>query len=156
MKKEVLLLVVGLVVILVVAILVTSPRQSPTPSVLEDQSQAVSPEERVIKQEASQVMSAFPAGFPFEEEMTSSDSYKYIPANSKEQQSTINYVSQKTLAENAKIFKAYLEEAGFKITNKVEEKSQYFYYAAKDNSDLSILVQQKNDQVTVSLSYLKR
>lgn len=154
------LVAVIVIVLLLVGVIIFNARQpfsqpsSQTPS-SEDLSKPSS-QERVIQAEAPSLLSGFPAGFPKEEEVNYPQSYKYIPANSLEQQSTVEYVSQKTLAENGKTFRDYLASAGFNVSNKNETANLLFYYATKDNNDLSIRIEQKNGQVTVSASYLKR
>ena len=111
---------------------------------------------RVEKQSAATVLSAFPPGFPAEAGIESSAGYKYIPAKSTEQQSTLEYSSRITFAQNKKIFKDYLTSADWTITNKVEESNLAFYYGTKNNNDLSVKIKQMDNDVTVSVSYLKR
>lgn len=124
---------------------------------LEDDLQKTVPEARVIKQDAQTTLSAFPAGFPVEEGAQNTDSYKYIPASSLEQQSTLDYVSKKSLADNARIFRDYLSKSGFAISNRVEEPDLVFYYATKGAEDLSIKIKISQEQeVSVSASYLRR
>jgi hypothetical protein len=152
MNKKTLLVVVILVAALVAALIIAPKLR--TLSEKTGKGTNGSDKEMVIQQEPAELMKVFPAGFPFEQGAQSTGSYQFIPAKSRGQQSTLTYISKKTLAENAQIFKTYLEKEGFKVTNKTEQKDLDFYYAAKDNKDLSILVQQKDNQVTVSVSYL--
>ncbi|OGE78953.1 MAG: hypothetical protein A2751_00215 [Candidatus Doudnabacteria bacterium RIFCSPHIGHO2_01_FULL_46_14] len=112
--------------------------------------------ERVVKQNTEASLSAFPQGFPVEAGAQAGDSYKYVPANSVEQQSTVQYTSNKSLEENGKIFRDYLAAAGFTIVNKLERADKLFYYASKDNNDLSVTISSIDGAVTVSATYLKR
>lgn len=112
--------------------------------------------ERMVKEEAQVLLTGFPQGFPVEAGSQSSESFKYVPAQSVEQQSTVVYASKKTLAENGKTFRDYMASAGFEIINKDERDDGLFYYATKDNNDLSIKIDEKNGQVSVSATYLKR
>lgn len=111
----------------------------------------------VTKQQTPIVLSSFPQGFPVEDSAQLSDSYSYVPALSSSQQSTLSYTSQKTLAENQKIFSSYFTSAGFKIINKIEKDPTLFYYGSKDGNDLSVtVIKDKAGKVVVTASYLKR
>lgn len=154
------LLILGLAAVALVIFFIVSGRQAGLPGqkVLKPEEDFSKPykEERVVKQEAQATLSAFPEGFPVEAGAQNTGSYKYVPALSLEQQSTIEYVSKKSLTDNAKIFKDFLTLKGYTISNEVSEKGLGFYYATKDNNDLSIKIEEKNGQVTVSASYLRR
>ena|SRR3990167_11134161 len=160
MRKSLLTFLAVIVVGLLIALIV-SERGPETATDQEEQKTTeeeiqVQDTERVIEQESETTLSAFPEGFPVEAAASNSSGFKYIPANSVSQQSTVEYVSQMTLAENGKTFKDYLAAAGYEMVNKLEEADILFYYATKDNNDLSIKIDSKDNVVTVSASYLKR
>ena len=111
--------------------------------------------ERVLAQNADLTSSAFPSGFPTEAGASAS-SYKYIPANSTEQQFTVQWGSKKSMGENAKIFSDYFTAAGFNVVNKATPPDQVFYYATRDNDVLSVLVQRTSGTSQVSATYLLR
>lgn len=113
-------------------------------------------EVRVVKEDTKSVLSAFPAGFPAEAGVENKDSFKYVPANSTQQQSTVEYVSSQSLAENTKAFSTYLTANGYTITNKLEQGSLVFYYGTKADSDLSVKLEDKDGKVLVTASYLKK
>ena len=113
-------------------------------------------EVRVMKEDPGKTLAAFPAGFPAEAGAQGSGAYKYIPANSIEQQSTVEYVSQKTLTENAEAFLGYFNKAGFTVTNKSENSDLVFYYAQKGSEDMSVTIKRTDGKVSVSASYLTR
>ena len=158
MKKNI-LIAGGVVALLVIAVIIFG---KPTTNNFQSNLGNVSKEdmtpqntERVIQADTKTVLSGFPDGFPAEKE-TAENSYRYIPANSTEQQYTLQYESQKTLAENEKIFKDYFTSAGFQIVNKQESATDAFYYGTRDNSDLSILISSRDGKISISASYLAR
>ncbi len=111
---------------------------------------------RLVRGEVKGVITAFPEGFPAEQGALHLDGYQYVPARSLELQSTVSYISQKTLAENGELMRDYLAAAGFEITNRVEKPGLLFYYATRGENDLSIQIAEDNNQVILSASYLKR
>lgn len=111
---------------------------------------------RVLHSDVKGVITSFPADFPLEAGVKISQSYKYVPANSLQQQATLDYLSKKTLAENGKIFTAYLKKSGYQMLNTMEKPNLLFRYGTKDGSDLSIRLAKAGDQVLVSASYLRR
>jgi len=154
-KAEIIAIVVVVLVIALVWLGRTQFGVAPEPKPGEDLSKPAD-QERVVKEDAEVILSAFPSGFPVEAGAQTSDSYKYIPAKSLEQQSTLEYVSQKSLTENAKIFRDYLSKAGFQISNKTELPDLMFYYAQKGTEDLSVKIKTQDEKVSVSASYLRR
>lgn len=161
MNKKYFILVALVAVILVAVIVFNQQGQTPSEQASissdnENEEIQISDTEKVTQKEPSDLMKKFPAGFPFEEGVENQSGYQFIPAKSTDQQNTLTYTSKLTLKENAVIFKKFLDDNDFEISNKVEETNQYFYYATKDNNDLSILVQENLEQVTVSVSYLVR
>lgn len=155
-KKTALITAAVAVAILVVWLLSGGTKMSPNGgSGAKNDLSKPSEKERVVRQEAAVSITAFPSGFPVGAGAAGSG-FKYVPANSTEQQSTLEYVSAKSLKENETIFKDYLAASSFKIVNKLEDSKSAFYYATKDNNDLSIRIAQSDGQVTVTASYLKR
>lgn len=158
-KKVLVTLIVILAVVVVIAVALKGGKRGGQQAGNNKQSADLSkpaPKERVVKQEAAATLAAFPQGFPVEEAAQTSDSFKYVPANSTEQQSTVEYVSLKSLAENGKSFKDFMDKNGYKISNKVEQDNLLFYYGSKDSNDLSVKIQSAEGKVTVSASFLKR
>lgn len=157
MEKKYLWGVIGVVVI-ILAILVSRRPNAPgqQPGAETGKSEQTSKTERVVKEDAKVTLAAFPEGFPVEAGASSTSGYKYIPANSASQQSTLEYVSQKSLAVNKQIFSDFLGKNGFAVVNKVEQPAFVFFYATKNQNDLSIKIEEKNKQVTVSATYLVR
>ena len=149
-------IVLGLVGILVYSGRTRTSESGTSSTVKQDDSQPKETPVKVINQEAKITLSAFPEGFPTEKDALRGDSFKYIPANSQEQQSSLVYQSQKTLAANEKIFKEFFAKAGFKIVNQQETKTEAFYYTTLDNNDLSVQIKDQQNVVTVTASYLKR
>lgn len=158
MKKNTLILVVALVAVLIVALLVAQQRPSDNRKRDNKTTDLNTPadKDRVVKGDLQSILKAFPESFPVEAGAQQKDSFKYIPANSLEQQSTVEYVSQKSLAENGKIFREYLNSASFKIINKIEKPNLLFYYATREGNDLSVKIEAINQGVIVSATYLKR
>ena|SRR3989344_4101345 len=156
MNKNILIIIVVLVLILLGAIWFRSNDGMDSDTQTATNEETPQPTERVMQSDAKTTLSAFPDGFPVESGISQSSGFKYIPANSLEQQSTVEYVSQKSLAENQTAFKAYLEASGFKTVNEAEDAQSAFYYATKDNNDLSVRIILKDGTVTVTASYLKR
>jgi hypothetical protein len=158
MKKENLILI-AVAVVLLGAVLFWSSRDSgPGGSENDTPVDMTKPsdEARVIKQDLEAVLSGFPEGFPVEPGAYNTDSFQYVPANSLEQQSTVQYISKKTLRENEFIFSEFLEEAGFEIANELIETNEVFLYATKDSNDLSIKIDEADGVVKVVASYLKK
>lgn len=158
MKKNA-IIITALIIVVAVVVYVLATRKSsniPGPGENSANQQKIADKARVEKQPVATVLTAFPPEFPAEAGMESSAAYKYIPAKSAEQQSTLEYSSRKTFAENKKIFKDYLTSSGYAITNKVEESNLAFYYGTKNNNDLSVKIKQMDNVVAVSVSYLKR
>lgn len=112
--------------------------------------------EQIIKQNVQTTLSAFPGGFPAEEGIANSSGYKYIPANSLNEQSTLEYVSAKSLTENKQIFTEFLTKNGFEIVNRIDQPNLVFLYAKKEQNDLSVKIEARNQQIMVSANYLKR
>lgn len=110
--------------------------------------------ERVLGQDPSVVLAAFPPGFPAE--AGQSTGMKYLPANSTEQQHTLEYESVKTVASNQEIFSKYFTSPGFTILNEDVKSDSVFYYATKDGNDLSVRIWSEQGKVKVTASYLKR
>lgn len=106
--------------------------------------------------EQGTILAAFPSGFPVEAQAIALKSYRLIPANSLENQYTLEYLSRLTAADNSRMFKAYLRDAGFSLTGSTDQTNQTFLYATKDRNDLSIVIVKQNDQVRVTASYLIR
>lgn len=160
MKRNTIIIVVLAVAAAVIWLIVAGNKgnEASTPAPINKKDDLAQPyeTERVVKQNTQAILSAFPDGFPVEAGVESTNSYKYVPANSTEQQSTIEYTSQKSLADNGKIFKDFLTASGFEIINEQTQGKNVFYYGKKDTSDLSILIRELTDSVTVSASYLKR
>lgn len=132
------------------------PVETPAPVPEQPKAEPETPTAHVVAQEAPAVLAAFPTGFPAEAGIENSRGYKFIPANSTNQQTTLDYISQKSLAENTEIFTNYLAQNGFSIVNKVELPNLVFLYATKDNNDLSLKMDEQGGIVTVSATYLTR
>jgi hypothetical protein len=160
MKTSTIVMVVVLAAIVLVGILVFSgPKgntNAPANTQQNSSQSSTNTTPQVTQQTPTTVVSAFPAGFPVEAAAQNTASYKYVPAASSQQQSTLEYISQKTVAQNQKTFLDYLNANGFKIGNKVEKSDMVFYYATKDNNDLSITITKSGSDVKVSASYLKK
>ncbi len=109
----------------------------------------------IVEENPQIILAAFPKGFPLEGGVTTSASFRYVPAQSEENQSTLEYVSKKSLLENGRIFRDYLAKSDFKVVNKIEEPKLLFYYARREGDDLSIKIEEQNQKVLVSASYLK-
>ena len=89
-----------LVIVLLLSVIFYSS-YTPQPGIEIDQKgdlTKTSPTERVIKHDIDVVLAAFPAGFPAGSEIQQASAYKYIPADSLEQQATIEYTSQRSFA----------------------------------------------------------
>ena len=114
-----------------------------------------SSEPQISEQSAEETLSAFPEGFPIEAGGGESG-YRYVPANSSQQQSTIEYVSTQTFSQTAAVFENYLEENEFSIINRVDEPDFAFFYATKDGNGLSITLQEIDGETKVSVSYLRK
>ena len=115
-----------------------------------------SEELRVVNQNSGRNLEAFPEGFPVEDGVEFHESFKYVPANSRDQQSTLAYLSSRTLSENASIFENFFSSNGFEVMNEVEDDGMHFYYARKGNDDLPIRLEDKSGRVLVEVSYLER
>ncbi len=115
------------------------------------------PHAKIISQDPDLVLAAFPPGFPVEEGVKATEGFKYVPANSQETQSTLEYVSQKTVSQNSQIFRKFLADNNYQIVNKLEKPDLVFYYAQKDGNDLSLKIQKlEAAEIKVSVSYLER
>lgn len=164
MKRNIIIVLALVVALVVVALVMAGNKKGDSgtkdPAVLEKQRKEDLSKpyetERIIKQNTQASLTAFPEGFPLEDGARAGESFKYVPANSTAQQSTVQYVSNKSLAENGRIFKDYLDSSGFDTVNDLENDARIFYYATKDNDDLSISIESRNNTVTVSASYLNR
>lgn len=156
MRKQILISILAVFVIVLVLIIgFYKPFQpSPSQSNPEDDLTRPFPTQRVLNQETKNTLTVFPAGFPMEGQFTKS--FKYIPANSLLQQSTVEYESQATMAENQTIFLKYLADSGFQIANKTEEQNITFYYASKADADLSVMLKDQNGKIFVTASYLQK
>lgn len=143
--------------LLVVAVIFISikPSQERGPAA-PDSENKISKTEQVTKQDAKATLASFPEGFPAESGIEASSGYKYIPANSQSEQSTLEYTSKKSLAENKKIFTDFLAKSGYTVANKVEQAGLVFLYATLDQTDLSIKIEEKSGQVSVSATHLKK
>lgn len=155
-SKNVLYLLVGIVVLLLLVVVlgqrgVRGPGQ-------EDEEGLSRPSalERTINQDARTLLQSFPADFPREEGVRYLNSFIYVPANSVEQQLTLEYVSGKSLAENFLSFKNFLAAQGYTITNEISEGDRGFYYANKAGNDLILKFDLENNQVKVNATYVKR
>ncbi len=151
---------IGLGVLFIAAIIIiwsVAGNQGAQPTqTLTNQNTANTEGPQVVKIKAATLLADFPQDFPMESGVENTESYKYLPAKSTEEQSTLEYVSKKSFRENKTIFTEYLDKAGFKISNRDERTGFAFYYATKDNNDLSIKIVERQGQVTVTASFLKR
>ena len=165
MKQKTLFLTLGILVVVVVVVFAVVNSSSRQNGALTNKGQQktmpvpeapkVSDVAQVKKETSTEALAAFPAGFPVEAGAQSGNSYKYIPAKTTVEQSTVEYVSQKTLAQNGEIFRNYLAQAGFTIANKTEQTNWLFYYGTKGKEILSInLKADASGKVTVSASYV--
>ena len=152
MKKNVIIAAVLILAVAITVVLVQQTKKPKPPEVAKTNDN----EPQVIKEDAAAILKALPQDLPIEEGLTATDSYKYIPAQSKEQQSTLEYISKKSFTENVKVFKDYLASKKYNISNKTEQPNLAFFYGTKDNNDLLIKIENKDNQVNVSISYLKR
>ena len=158
-QKQILWGVVAAVIVVVLVFVFSGGgSDSDSGSQTTDQAELVQPaeEQRIIQQTDEQVLADFPEGFPVEEGAQNTNSFKFIPANSLEEQSTMSYTSQRTLDENAIIFKSFMDENGFEIINEETDEDFRFFYATKDGNDLSVTIEELVGQVQVSVSYLQR
>ncbi len=155
--KKLLITLIGIIAVLVVVVGL-SRNKAPNLSEQESDTTLNTPtaEPRVVKTESTVIAKEFPEGFPVEVTAQGSEGYTYIPANSVEQQSTLEFTSQKSVEENGKIYFDFINISGFKIVNSVEKKDLVFFYATKDENDLSITIKQGIGGTIVSVSYLKR
>ena len=155
MKKNVVVIIILILAVAIVVVLMQKNKKTAPPKGPATAQQDPN-KPKVIKQGTTAILGTFPADLPIEKDITTTDSYKYIPAKSTEQQTTLEYVSKKSFAENVKIFSGYLASAGYKITNKTEKPTWEFLYGTKDNNDLAIRIEKQGEQAKVSVSYLKR
>ncbi len=156
-NKSIALGVLALLVVLLVLIVASSKQEySKAPGETQQDLSKISPEVRVVEGDQRSILSSFPAGFPVEQQWNFLKGYRTIPANALESQYTVEYISNLSVSENAKIFKNYLQNAGFQISSAVQQSNHVSYYATKDNNDLSVVIVKQNDQVTVTASYLVR
>ena len=157
-NRNKIIIIAAIVLVLLIVLWANSPRQpaNTNTTIQQEDLTKASDEVRVVNTPTDEIVKEFPLAFPFEENFTSSNSFKYVPAQSLEQQSTLEYTSQKTLAQNRTAFTNYLQTAGFEILNKIESSDELFYYATKDNNDLTISVRLDDNGLKVGLSYLKR
>lgn len=110
----------------------------------------------IVEVSPEEIISDFPLGLPVETGGQARASYRFIPADSSERQSTISYVSGKTFEENSDIFEKFLLDANYDILNEIDETSLRFFYAQKDSTDLLIGIEEKENGVLIDISYLKR
>jgi hypothetical protein len=158
MKKNVLLGIVVAVLGLAAVVWFVQPTLNQPPEIKIPVKPDITPQEteRLAEEGPADVLNAFPSGFPAELDRVS-NSYKYIAPHSEELQATLAYTSGKSLADNKRIFADYLAAGGFTIVNSRDEQGLAFFYATRDNDDLSILIQEnQNGEVSVSASFLAR
>lgn len=158
MQKNTIVTVIVLLIILGAILVFSQKNQTPpTPASnpLADLTKVAS-QARTLHADVKGLLTTFPADFPLEAGAETTTGYKYVPANSLTQQSTLEYGSKLTLAENGKIFADYFSKAGFKITNKVEQPGLLIYYGTKNQSVLTVKVQKLAGKVTVSASYVAK
>lgn len=108
-------------------------------------------EERQFEEPASELVTDFPSGFPFEQGVEFSQAYKYIPANSLEQQSTLSYISELSLQDNVDRFEQFFEDNQYDIITDDFSDGVQFYFATKPENDISILLETSNSSDTVSV-----
>lgn len=157
-SKNLILAIVGVAVVLGILIFYSGNKQ-PGPATTANPATDLtrkSDKPRVVHADVKGILMTFPADFPVEAGAETTTGYKYVPANSLQQQSTLEYVSKKSLAENGKIFTSYFRKAAFKISNKVEQPSLLIYYGTKDQSVLTVKIQGLSGKVMVSASYVAK
>jgi hypothetical protein len=96
----------------------------------------------------------FPEEFPLEAGVSFAESFKYVPVDSNQQQSTLSYSSNLSLEENIEIFEKFLADNEFNIINQVNEENMAFYYGEKNGNSFSLILEDKDGEVLVSASYL--
>ncbi|HYV33811.1 MAG TPA: hypothetical protein VE973_03105 [Candidatus Limnocylindria bacterium] len=154
MKKYFWIIIVIILLVVAVVFLIPSKQNPTTNSVVKTSTSTPKETLQVTPAETKEVVKDFPAGFPIEAGATSDSGFTYVPANTLSKQSSVIYTSNKTLAENGKIFKDYMDVMGYKIINKVETSQNLFYYGTKDNASLSILIEKQDKNVKITATYL--
>ncbi len=105
---------------------------------------------KAVSQSLIIVSPKFPKGLPLETGVNALNAYEI---NTKPTSYNISYNSKKSLQENAKIYKTYIESSGFKIVKTIEKADTIFYNSSKDGNTLSAFIRDKNGQIKVSLTY---
>lgn len=110
-----------------------------------------------VKESSQTVLSILPKDFPVEVGAQFTDSLSYKTATSSVEQFTLSYFSQKTLAENEKIFSGYLSSQGYTMISKIELNSFASYSSIKDRNNLMVTIQKlKDNKVKVTINVFKK
>lgn len=115
---------------------------------------APSDEVEITEEDPEENVADFPEGFPLEDGVSFDESFKYVPVDSNQQQSTLSYSSNLSLEENMEIFEEFFANNGFRIVNQINQENMAFYYGEKDGNSFSLILEDKDGKVSVSASYL--
>jgi len=122
--------------------------------VLEYRKRGSAPKSDIAYVELEKLPERFPADFPIEEGTKIISNYNYEKDGVF--QSTRQFESQKTLAENYKIYKEYLNSNGWTINSSMDLETSKFLLAVKDGSTVSVNISSNSStkQNTVDISFV--
>lgn len=95
---------------------------------------------KITQVDKAKLPEGFPADFPMEKDAQIVSNYNSTKDGTT--QSTREFISKKTLAENYKLYSDYLTKNGWNILNKSDTQALKSLYAKKDNASVTINMNQ--------------
>jgi hypothetical protein len=152
-KNSVIILGVIAVVLVLIAILLKKSPSEPFVEIKHDAKTKQSmPQIKPV--DNSKLPSQLPGNVPWEQGAAIRQNFEATNPSTGQFQATREYVSKKSLADNATIYKKYLEANSWEIKGTVDQPAVKNFYAVKENSRFDITISQTADGIIVNVSFL--
>jgi hypothetical protein len=117
--------------------------------------QEIAPGQTLVSAREGRIVSRFPGELILENSPEVLSSYRIEYANDNISLPFVRYVSGMSFAENVELFANYFIDNEWEMlrVGDVEEAPATFFYGAKDNSEVNVIVSEADDRVEVSISY---